>query len=91
MHITPTILPVKTPECKILANAKDAKGFVRIRVAGKTAYQHRYVYAKSHGLKLADIKDLIITPSCGRYDCVNPDHLIASSKSTLEYKFINNG
>ena len=85
----PTILPRPTPECKIVANAKDAKGFVRVRVAGKTAYQHRYVYAKSHGLKLADIKDLVVSPTCGRYDCINPDHLIAKPRQTLEYKLLS--
>ena len=89
MVTAPTILPMKTAECKILANAKDAKGFVRIRVAGKTAYQHRYIYAKSHGLKLVDIKDLIVEPVCGRYDCINPTHLIAKSKPAISYRLLD--
>jgi hypothetical protein len=84
-------LPKPGADCLMNANTADAKGFVRIRVGNKTTYQHRHLYAVLNNIPKEMMKDLVVTPSCGRYDCINPDHLVAKPKSTLEYKFINNG
>jgi len=82
------ILPEPSGECLMNANAKDAHGFVRLRIGNKTVYQHRHLYATLFNVSNQVMKDLIITPSCGRYDCINPDHLIAKPKPALEYKLI---
>lgn len=83
-----SILPVPSAECRMNANSADAKGFVRVRVGRKTSYQHRRIYEIANNIPADMMKELVVVPTCGRYDCINPDHLIASPKSTLQYKLI---
>lgn len=83
-----SMLPVPGADCRMNANSADAKGFVRVRVGRKTVYQHRRVYEIANSIPTEMMQELVITPSCGRYDCINPDHLIASPKSKLEYRLI---
>lgn len=82
-------LPALGADCLRNANSADAKGFVKLRIGNKTVYQHRHLYSTLFNVPKEVMKDLIITPSCGRYDCINPDHLIAKPKSTIEYKLLS--
>ena len=84
-----SMLPVPSADCVMNANSADAKGFVRVRVGRTTTYQHRRVYEIANSIPAEMMKELVISPSCGRYDCINPDHLIAKPRQTMEYKLLD--
>lgn len=74
--------------CKLSSNAKDDKGYCKVTINGKKVLQHRVAYCAAHGLKLPDIQHLSIVQMCGNHRCMNPKHLTAVPKPSMNYKLL---
>lgn len=64
--------------CWIWTGCTDAKGYGRIRYAGKMYWVHRF----SHALFFGEVPEgWHVHHKCHTKDCVNPDHLEAITES----------
>lgn len=58
--------------------SKLPSGYGRFVFEGVQIYAHKFSYAIRRGLSVGDVNKLTIYHTCGRKDCVNPDHLVSS-------------
>ena len=61
------------------------------KATGKVAHESRIVYARQHGLTLADIAGKIVMHKCDNPSCVNPDHLVLGTQSDNVQDMWNKG